>query len=73
MAETKKTPITLDGVEYVLEDMTQEQQLMVNHIQDLDRKIGASMFNLDQLQMGKHAFIGKLKELLEAPKEAPQE
>ena len=37
MAEKKTTPISIDGVEYTLEDMSSEQQAMVNHISDLDR------------------------------------
>lgn len=65
MAEnTKKTSITIDDVEYFYEDMTQEQQVLVNHIADLDRKIGSSQFNLDQLNVGKQAFINLLKESL---------
>ena len=42
---------------------------MVNHISDLDRKIGTSQFNLDQLNVGKNAFVNLLKEALTAPKE----
>ena len=69
MAETKKTTITLDNVDYIFEDMTPQQQAMVNHISDLDRKIGSSQFNLDQLNVGKNAFVNLLKEALTAPKE----
>jgi hypothetical protein len=69
MAETKKTTITVDDVDYVYEDMTPQQQAMVNHISDLDRKIGTSQFNLDQLNVGKNAFVNLLKESLTAPKE----
>ena len=69
MAETKKTPITIDDVEYVFEDMTPQQQVMVNHIADLDRKIGSSQFNLDQLQVGKKAFIDMLEQSLTAKPE----
>lgn len=69
MAETKKTSITLDNVDYIFEDMTPQQQAMVNHISDLDRKIGTSQFNLDQLNVGKNAFVNLLKEALTAPKE----
>jgi hypothetical protein len=64
MAENKKTPVVIDDVEYMFEDMTKEQQLMVNHLSDLDRKIASSQFNLDQLNVGKHAFIRMLKESL---------
>jgi len=64
MGEKKTTPITIDDVQYVLEDMKPEQQDMVNHIADLDRKIGSTQFNLDQLQVGKQAFIDMLKRSL---------
>lgn len=66
MGEKKTTPITIDDVQYVLEDMKPEQQQMVNHIADLDRKIGSTQFNLDQLQVGKQAFIDMLKKSLES-------
>ena len=69
MGEKKTTPITIDDVEYVFEDMTQEQQLLVNHVADLDRKIGSTQFNLDQLTVGKQAFVQLLKEKLAAPVE----
>ena len=64
MGEKKTTPITIDDVEYVFEDMKPEQQQMVNHIADLDRKIGSTQFNLDQLVVGKQAFIDMLKKSL---------
>ena len=67
--ETIKTPITVDDVEYHYEDMTQEQQTMVNHIADLDKKINGTRFNLDQLQVGKDAFVNMLKASLETEKE----
>jgi hypothetical protein len=68
MAE-KKTPITIDDVEYMFEDMTQQQQTILNHLADLDRKINTTRFNLDQLIVGKDAFVAMLKQSL-APTEA---
>ena len=73
MAETKKTPIMIDDVEYTYEDMTQQQQTIVNHIADLDRKISSSQFNLDQLNVGKNAFIAMLKESLNKVEETVAE
>lgn len=71
MAEKKTTPIVIDDVEYQYEDMTEQQQVLVNHVADLDRKIGSTQFNLDQLNVGKQAFIQLLKQSLEAkPEEA---
>ena len=64
MENTKKNQVTIDDVEYAFEDMTPEQQQMVNHLIDLDRKIGSAQFNIDQLQVGKQAFIDMLKRSL---------
>ena len=73
MGKDKKTPIVVNDVEYMFEDMTQEQQLLVNHIADLDRKIGSTQFNLDQLSVGKQAFVKMLEESLAKPTETIDE
>ena len=69
MAEQKKTTITVDDVDYIYEEMTQEQQALVNHLTDLDRKIATSQFNLVQLNVGKQKFVELLKEALAAKPE----
>lgn len=65
MVKQEKTPITIDDKEYFFEDLTQEQQTIVNHISDLSRKIQSSEFNLQQLNFGKQAFVNALKQSLE--------
>ena len=66
MAEKKeKNTIVIDDVEHNFEDLTNEQQIIVNHIADLQRKIQSSEFNLQQLSFGKDAFVNALKEALE--------
>jgi len=64
MVKNEKTPIIIDDVEYQYEDMTEEQQLYVNHIADLDRKLSSARFNVDQLEVGKQAFVNMLTESL---------
>jgi len=56
--------ITIDDKEYKVDDLTQEQLALVNHVADLDRKIGSSQFNLDQLNVGRNAFMSLLTESL---------
>ena len=67
MGKNEKTPITINDVEYSFEDLTPEQQNLFNHCIDLDRKISSSQFNLDQLLVGKQAFIKLLEESLAKP------
>ena len=61
----KEQTITINDKEYNESDFTVEQVTMINHISDLDRKIQSSQFNLEQLQFGRDAFMGKLTESLE--------
>ena len=65
MGEKKTNPVTIDGVEYQFEDMTPEQQVLINHVADLDRKLASAKFNADQLQVGRDAFFTMLKQSLD--------
>lgn len=70
MGKNEKAPfIVLDDIEYKEEDLTQEQKAIVSHIADLERKIGSTQFNLDQMNVGKSAFVNMLKESLTKPKD----
>jgi len=61
--------LSLDGKEYDINSMNDDQKTMVNHIADLNRKIDTSKFNIQQLQFGRQAFIDGLKaSLAEASK-----
>jgi len=62
--QKEKTAITVNNEEFFIEDMTDEQKAMINHIQDLDRKIQTSQFNLEQLNFGKNAFVNALSQSL---------
>jgi hypothetical protein len=64
MGEKKPNPVTINDKEYEYSDLTSEQQALFSHCIDLDRKISSSQFNLDQLNVGKNAFIKMLEESL---------
>ena len=67
MANQQSQIVTIDGVEQKVEDMTEQQQLLLNHVADLERKLGSTKFQLDQLQVGRDAFFTMLKAALEQP------
>ncbi len=71
MGEKQAKPITIDGVEYDTNDFTEEQIILTNHCLDLDRKIGSTQFQLQQLQVGKDAFLNMLKKSLGSKTEEP--
>jgi len=61
--------LNLDGKEYDINSMNDDQKTMVNHIADLNRKIDTTTFNLQQLQFGRQSFIDALKNALTEEKE----
>ena len=63
----------IDEVEYNVEDFTDEQRVLINHVMDLDRKIGSTKFNLDQLNVGRGAFMNALKDTLTPDPEPNQQ
>lgn len=73
MAKQEKNTITVNDIEYDVNDFTDEQKALLNHVQDLDRKLGNAQFNLDQLMVGREAFIVRLATSLEAPEEDAEE
>ncbi|MFZ9649736.1 MAG: hypothetical protein ACO29C_06570 [Fluviibacter sp.] len=64
----EKSTITLDGVEYNVDDLSENAKLMIDHIVDLDRKLKSMQFNVDQIQVGREAFITMLKKTVEREK-----
>jgi hypothetical protein len=72
MGKNEKTPITVNDTEYFVEDMTDKQKAMLNHVNDLGRKMDNAQFNLDQLAVGRQKFVELLAESLENPEEAKE-
>jgi len=70
MAEKKTNTITINDVDYTEDQLTDQQKVMVNHVADLDRKIGSANFNIDQLKMGRMAFMQALTTSLDSNVEA---
>ena len=64
MANKQSQIVTIDGTEYDAADFNENQLLLLNHTIDLDRKIGSTQFQLQQLNVGKDAFLAMLKEAL---------
>jgi hypothetical protein len=65
MAEKQTKTVSINGTDYTEDQLTDQQKVMINHVADLDRKIGSTQFNLDQLQVGKQAFMDMLTKSLE--------
>ena len=71
MAEDKKV-ITINEKDYTEDQLTDAQKVMINHVNSLQQKINSAEFNLDQLKVGKQAFMTMLKNSLEESEEASE-
>jgi len=67
MGEKKITPIFIDDVEYVFEDMTPIQQACFDQCVSLDHKAREAYKLVDQILMGKQGFYNLLKKELDNP------
>lgn len=72
MAEDKKV-ITIDDKDYTEDQLTDTQKVIINHINSLSQKIGSAEFNLDQLKVGKDAFVKMLQDSLKAEEDLETE
>ena len=61
MAKNTNNAIMIDDIEYQFDEMTEKQQILVQHVADLERKLATARFQIDQLQVGRDAFMGMLK------------
>lgn len=57
--------VTINDKDYKIDDLSEKQIALVNHVADLDRKIQTSLFNVDQLKGGREYFMKNLEEELE--------
>ena len=73
MAKNENKTITVNEVEHNIEDLTEQQLAMVNHIADLDKKLGNLVFNMDQLKVGREAFVNMLTSSFESVEEVSEE
>jgi hypothetical protein len=67
---SEKQTVTINGVDYTEDQLSEKQKVIINHIGDLDRKIRSAQFNLDQLTVGREAFVTMLTESLDEAEEA---
>jgi len=66
MAEKKTNTITINDKSYTEDQLNDTQKHWVNQAADLDRKIRSATFNIEQLNVGKQAYIQMLTTSLES-------
>jgi len=63
MGNNTKPQLMIDGIEYDIEKLNEQQKALLEHVVDLERKVASARFNLDQLSVGRDTFLN-LSQLL---------
>ena len=63
MAEEQKV-ITIDDVEYLESELSDDAKICINHLNRMDGKLNAARLNVIELQRGRDAFYADLKSQL---------
>lgn len=68
---TKKKPeiITMDGIDYPLDEITNKGRYLLNQCRDLEDQLNIVRMKQDQVDVGLQAFTKLLKDELEDPTE----
>ena len=71
MEETKveKQTVTIDGVEYDYDTLSDTAKVSIKHIRQLDVKIETLNYDLDEVKVARLGFISILKSEIESNKE----
>ena len=73
MVEKQTKTVMINNKEYTEDQLTDQQKVIINHIGDLDRKINSTQFNLDQLTVGRDAFVELLNQSLQSEEDVANE
>ena len=56
--------VNLNGVDYSINDMTDDQKVLLAHANDINRKVDSAKFNLQQMEIVRNAVVNALSEAL---------
>ena len=67
MANQQPQTVTIDGIEYKVDDLSDQAKRLIDHVSDLDRKAASMDFQREQIQIGRDAAFAMLKQALPPP------
>tara|TARA_R110000868_G_scaffold63484_5_gene191560 strand:- start:301 stop:531 length:231 start_codon:yes stop_codon:yes gene_type:complete len=73
MSETQERKITIDKTEYNFDELKQEQQILVEHIENCRRQKAQIAFQMDRENVAEGAFAKMLTESFEEKEEVKEE
>ena len=69
MSTEEENILTINDNKYKIDELTDHQKMLLSQVLDLDKKIAAAKFNLDQISVAKDSFYNLLTTSLESQEE----
>ena len=73
MSETKERKVTVNDKEYNYDELKQEQQILIEHIENCRKNKAQLAFNLDRESVAEGAFAKMLTESFEKKEEVKED
>ncbi len=70
--ETENNVVTINGQEYIEDNLNEGQRYFINQIRDLQLKANSLRFQLDQVVVAQDKFTEELIKTLEVEEEEPE-
>lgn len=71
MEQQEKATITIDGKNYIIEDLSEGARYCISQIQDLQQQAAATRARVDQLEMANQGFMTALRAELDKTENPP--
>jgi len=70
--ETENNVVTINGQEYIEDNLNEGQKYLINQIRDLQLKANSLRFQLDQVVVAQDKFTEELIKTVEVEEEEPE-
>ena len=73
MAKNQKATVTINDKEYIVDDLSDEAKVYVDHLNDFDNKLRINQFTANSLALGRQMAVNLLAQEVEKASEEKAE
>ena len=73
MAKNQKATVTINDIEYLVDDLSDEAKVYVDHLNDFDNKLRINQFTANSLALGRQMAVNLLAQEVEKASDQTKE
>ena len=73
MAKNQKATVTINDIEYIVDDLSDEAKVYVDHLNDFDNKLRINQFTANSLALGRQMAVNLLAQEVEKASDQTKE